>query len=84
MVVLRAQGAIAHVMVSSKPVDEELRRYDVYMAHVRGLAPKTREAAAIVISVSGSVSPPSSRPQSQRVTSRQPLSFEPHPAMSDG
>jgi len=49
LVVLRAQGAIAPVMVSSKPVDEELRRYDAYMDHVRGLAPKTRETALRIV-----------------------------------
>ena len=49
LAVLRAQGAIAPVMVSSKPVDEELRRYDAYMDHVRGLAPKTREAALRIV-----------------------------------
>lgn len=49
LAVLRAQGAIAPVMVSSKPVDEELRRYDAYMDHVRGLAPKTRETALRIV-----------------------------------
>ena len=49
LAVLRAQGAIAPVMVRSKPVDEELRRYDAYMDHVRGLAPKTREAALRIV-----------------------------------
>ncbi|MCB1957857.1 MAG: tyrosine-type recombinase/integrase [Rhodocyclaceae bacterium] len=49
LAVLRAQGAIAPVAVSSKPVDEELRRYDAYMADVRGLAPKTREMALRIV-----------------------------------
>ena len=49
LAVLRAQGAIAPVMVRSKPVDEELRRYDAYMDHVRGLAPKTRETAMRIL-----------------------------------
>ena len=49
LAVLRAQGAIAPVMVRSKPVDEELRRYDAYMDHVRGLAPKTRETALRIV-----------------------------------
>ena len=49
LAVLRAQGAIAPVMVRSKPVDEELRRYDAYMDHVRGLAPKTRETALRIL-----------------------------------
>jgi site-specific recombinase XerD len=43
LVVLRAQGVIAPPAVSTIPVDDELRRYDEYMDHVRGLAPKTRE-----------------------------------------
>jgi site-specific recombinase XerD len=42
LVVLRAQGAVAQPPVSTTPVDEELRRYDDHMDHVRGLAPKTR------------------------------------------
>jgi len=42
LVVLRAEGAIAPPPVSTTPVDEELRRYDEHMDHVRGLAPKTR------------------------------------------
>lgn len=49
LAVLHAQGAIAPVMVRSKPVDEELRRYDAYMDHVRGLAPKTRETALRIL-----------------------------------
>jgi integrase/recombinase XerC len=42
LVVLRGQGAIAQPPVSTTPVDEELRRYDDHMNHVRGLAPKSR------------------------------------------
>ena len=42
LVVLRTQGAIAQPPVSTRPVDEELRRYDDHMDHVRGLAPKSR------------------------------------------
>lgn len=45
LVVLRAQGAIAAPALSATPVDDELRRYDEQMDHVRGLAPKTRSAA---------------------------------------
>jgi integrase/recombinase XerC len=45
LVVLRAQGVIAPPAVITTPVDDELRRYDEYMDHVRGLAPKTREMA---------------------------------------
>jgi integrase/recombinase XerC len=49
LAVLRARGAIAPATVSTTPVDEELRRYDAYMDHVRGLAPKTREAALRIV-----------------------------------
>jgi len=42
LVVFRAEGAIAQPPVSATPVDEELRRYDDHMNHVRGLAPKSR------------------------------------------
>ena len=45
LVVLRAQGAIAAPAVGTTPADDELRRYDEHMNHVRGLAPKTRSAA---------------------------------------
>ena len=45
LVVLRAQGAIAAPAVRATPVDDELRRYDEHMNHVRGLAPKTRRSA---------------------------------------
>jgi len=49
LVVLRAQGAIALPPVSTTPVDQELRRYDDHMDHVRGLAPKTRTMALRII-----------------------------------
>ena len=45
LVVLRAQSVIAPQAVSRMPVDDELRRYDEYMDHARGLAPKTRKTA---------------------------------------
>ena len=45
LVVLRARGAISAPAVCATPVDDELRRYDEHMDHVRGLAPKTRSAA---------------------------------------
>jgi integrase len=48
-VVLRAECAIAPQAVSTTPVDEELRRYDEYMEHVRGLAPKTRSMARRIV-----------------------------------
>ncbi len=49
LLVLRAQGAIAHPPVSTVPVDEELRRYDEHMDHVRGLAPRTRSSALRIV-----------------------------------
>ncbi len=45
LVALRARGVIASPAVSTTPVDEELRRFDEHMDHVRGLAPKTRDMA---------------------------------------
>ena len=45
LVVLRAQGATAAPTVRTTPVEDELLRYDEYMDHVRGLAPKTRDTA---------------------------------------
>ena len=44
LVVLRAHGVIAEPAPATTPVDEELRRFDDHMHHVRGLAPKTRSA----------------------------------------
>jgi site-specific recombinase XerD len=49
LVVLRAQGAIAEPPHSTTPVAEELRRYDEYMAHARGLAAKTRSTALRIV-----------------------------------
>jgi integrase len=40
--VLRANAAIPEPDLGTTPVDIELRRFDDYMNHVRGLAPKTR------------------------------------------
>jgi site-specific recombinase XerD len=45
LVVLRAANAIAPRPPDMTEVGQELRRYDQYMAQVRGLAPKTREGA---------------------------------------
>jgi integrase/recombinase XerC len=45
LVVLRANSVIAEHLPVSTPVDEELRRFDDYMNHARGLAPKTRGMA---------------------------------------
>ena len=47
--VLRAQGAIPSSAKSMTPVDEELRRFDVHMDRVRGLAPKTRTQVLRVV-----------------------------------
>jgi len=49
LTVLRALGAIAPPPVSSRPVDEELQSYDEYMAHARGLAPKTRSGVLRIV-----------------------------------
>jgi site-specific recombinase XerD len=49
LAVLRAQSVIAAPAVSTTPVDEELRRYDQHMDHVRGLAPKTRDTALRIV-----------------------------------
>ena len=42
LIVLRANGVIAERIRPNTPVDEELRRFDEYMSHVRGLASNTR------------------------------------------
>ncbi|HYN59594.1 MAG TPA: site-specific integrase [Rubrivivax sp.] len=42
LTLLRAKGVIAERMPAATPVEEELRRFDAYMDHVRGLAAKTR------------------------------------------
>ena len=49
LVVLRAQGAIEPPAASTMPVDVELLRYDEYMEHARGLAPKTRDMALRIV-----------------------------------
>lgn len=49
LTVLRSLGAIAPPSVSTRPVDEELQSYDEYMAHARGLAPKTRSAVLRIV-----------------------------------
>ena len=50
LTVLRDQGAVVPPTVSTTPVNEELRRYDEHMDHVRGLAPKTRDIALRIVS----------------------------------
>lgn len=49
LVVLRAQGAIVSPTVGTTEVEAELLRYDQYMDHARGLAPKTRGMALRII-----------------------------------
>jgi site-specific recombinase XerD len=49
LVVLRARGIVAPPTMSATPIDEELLRYDEYMDHVRGLAPKTRSVALRIV-----------------------------------
>lgn len=43
LVLLRANAVVADPAIGLTPVDEELRRFDDHMNHVRGLAPKTRK-----------------------------------------
>jgi integrase/recombinase XerC len=49
LVVLRAQGVVAPPTARTTPVDEALRRYEEYMDHVRGLAPKTRSMSLRIV-----------------------------------
>jgi site-specific recombinase XerD len=49
LAVLRAEAVIDPPPLPTTPVDEELRRYDAYMDHVRGLAPKTRSMALRIV-----------------------------------
>ena len=42
LVVLRNEAVIADPLWGTTPIDEELRRFDYHMNHVRGLAPATR------------------------------------------
>ena len=49
LAMLRARGVVAPPTVRRTPVDEELLRYDEYMDHVRGLAPKTRDIALRIV-----------------------------------
>ena len=44
LTLLRAKGVIAERRPATTPVDEELRRFDAYMDHVRGLAASTRRS----------------------------------------
>jgi integrase/recombinase XerC len=49
LVVLRSLRAIPPATLSATAVDEELRGYDEYMEHARGLAPRTRSMALLII-----------------------------------
>lgn len=49
LLVLRSRGMIAPPVITTTPVDEELRRYDEYMERVRGLAPKTRSMSRRIV-----------------------------------
>ena len=49
LVVLRSQGAISPMALSTTAVDEELRCYYEHMNHARGLAPKTRSTALRIV-----------------------------------
>jgi integrase/recombinase XerC len=46
---LHPRSIVARPKVKPRPVDKELSRYDEYMDHVRGLAPKTRSMALRVV-----------------------------------
>lgn len=49
LVVLRSLGAIPPAALGAAPVDAELRRYDEYMEHARGLMPATRSMELSII-----------------------------------
>lgn len=49
LIVLRSKDVIAPLAMSDTPVDKELREYDEYMEHVRGLAPKTRSLTLRIV-----------------------------------
>jgi site-specific recombinase XerD len=49
LLVLRTLGATTARSVCITPVDEELQRFDEYMEHVRGLAPRTRRMALRIV-----------------------------------
>lgn len=46
---LHPRSIVARQKVNPRLVDKELRRYDEYMDHVRGLAPKTRSMALRIV-----------------------------------
>jgi site-specific recombinase XerD len=47
--ILRAHAIIADPSIGHTPLDEELRRFDDYMSHVRGLAARTRKQYLAVV-----------------------------------
>jgi integrase/recombinase XerC len=47
--VLRAEAVIPEAAPEMTPVNEELRRFDAYMDHVQGLAPKTRSMHLLTV-----------------------------------
>jgi integrase/recombinase XerC len=49
LVVRRTLGIGHEPSVRTAPVDEELHRFDEYMDHVRGLAPRTRRMASHIV-----------------------------------
>jgi site-specific recombinase XerD len=49
LLVLRAEAVIPEAAPETTPVDEELRRFDAYMDHVRGLAPTTRRLYLLTV-----------------------------------
>jgi hypothetical protein len=49
LVVLRANSVIAEPSIGMTPVDEELRRFDEYINHVQGLAPRTRSQQLSIV-----------------------------------
>jgi integrase/recombinase XerC len=49
LLVLRTLGISGPRALKQTPVDEELRRFDEHMDHVRGLAPKTRSAMLRIV-----------------------------------
>jgi integrase/recombinase XerC len=51
LVLLRANTIIADPSIGLTPVDEELRRFDDHMNHVRGLAAKTRKHYLAIIRI---------------------------------
>jgi integrase/recombinase XerC len=49
LVVLRTIGMVPVRVVSTTPIDEEIRRFDEHLEHVRGLAPKTRQMMGRIV-----------------------------------